>query len=458
MRQMLVLLASITLTAAVFADAEPGYRAIVEAEEEVYRFVDPKNGSGPFWCFGNTCIVRAGQDVVASGIETLPNAKPLNNTRWLLFRRTEQGWQPPQKDSTGRTREPSPLGVFPDGTVLLSANPTLAADAYAGPAQPQILRFSPKAAEPPQTILPKWQGKPEFTEHSYRSFAVDGPRREFILLQNIGYTHAEWAFCDAAGQWSAGKLTWPRGAEYAKPQPIRVCYPSVQLRDRAVYFCGVSDIVEPNEAWRAYKEQLTGQKWDYDIRRLFFTWTKDITTGKFNDWVEVASREKTCGWILPCDLWADADGTVHLLWTERAIDVRLRKQFFPNEKQSEALNYATIKNGVVTSRRAIVLVEEGDGQSPLPGRGRFIVTPQGKLFVFLVVQVRDAKGQRVPENRLVEIGRDGKLGPFVTVPLKTPLATFFTASVRAGCAPSNTLDLLGEVGTTVRYARARITE
>ena len=37
------------------------------------------------------------------------------------------------------------------------------------------------------------------------------------------------------------------GEEYAKPQPIRVCYPSVQLRDCAVYFCGVSDIVEPNE-------------------------------------------------------------------------------------------------------------------------------------------------------------------------------------------------------------------
>ncbi len=28
-----------------------------------------------------------------------------------------------------------------------------------------------------------------------------------ILLQNVGYTHAEWAFRDADGRWSAqGKL------------------------------------------------------------------------------------------------------------------------------------------------------------------------------------------------------------------------------------------------------------
>ena len=133
-----------------------------------------------------------------------------------------------------------------------------------------------------------------------------------ILFQNIGYTHAEWTFLDRDGRWSArGKLAWPWGAEYDKPQPIRVCYPNVALVDRAVYFCGVSDVVEPYHEWREYKRKLTGRKVGLRLPRLFFTWSDDITTGKFHEWVEIASRDKTCGWISPGDLWVAPDGAVH---------------------------------------------------------------------------------------------------------------------------------------------------
>src|SRR5439155_16768503 len=170
-----------------------------------------------------------------------------------------------------------------------------------------------------EKILPVWDGAPKFSEHSYRSFAADGPNRELILFQNIDYTHAEWAFRDQRGKWSAqGKLIWPWGAEYDQPQPIRVCYPNVALKNRAVHFCGVSDIVEPNQKWRAYKKELTGRDWDYDFRRLFYTWTPDITREKFRDWIEIASRDKTGGWISPGDLWVAPDGSAHLVWTERA--------------------------------------------------------------------------------------------------------------------------------------------
>ena len=457
-KTVLLFIAGAILPGNVLA-AEPALRAVVEAEEEVYHYEDPGNGAGPFWCFGCTCIVRSGEHVLVSGTEKIPDAKPLNNTRWLLYARTAEGWRLQQKDTTGRTREPSPLGVLPDGTVLMSVNPTLAKpDAYSGPAQPQILRFDARRPDKPfQTLMPAWDHQPAFTEHSYRSFAVDGAGHELILFQNIDYTHAEWAFWDRDGKWSqCGRLAWPWGADYAKPQPIRICYPSVQLRERAVYFCGVSDIVEPNPAWRDYKKQATGREWDYDFRRLFFTWAPDITSGQFKPWVEVASSEKTCGWIFPCDLWAEAGGTVHILWTERAIDTRLREKFFPGEKQSEALNYARIKEGLVIARRSILLCREDDASGPIPGRGRFHITPDGRMFVFLHASVPDATGKRIDENRLVEIRSDGTLGPFVPVPLKVPMATFFTASVRAGCAPSDTIDLLGETGQTIRYARVRI--
>ena len=438
--------------------SEPGLRAIVEIEEEVYRYEPANNGAGPMWCSGSTCLVRIGEKVFAGGLETLKGAKPLNNCRWTLLGRRETGWVPEQADSKGRTREPCPLACFHDGRLFLSANPTLTGpSARAGPARPQILQFSttdPKA--PFQMILPKWQGKPAFTEHSYRSFAADGRRGEMILFQNVGYTHVEWAFSDSQGQWIAqGKLKWPWGAEYDKPQPIRVCYPNVALRDRAVYFCGVSDIIEPYGKWREHKRKLTGRSWDYDFRRLFFTWSDDIITGKFNGWIEIASRDKTCGWISPCDLWAAPDGLVHLLWTERAIDTRLRKEFFPDAKQSQALNYAVVRQGKVIRRRSLAVAGEGlSGE--IPGGGRFHVTPDNRLLVFHYVSGTDRAGKRVSENRLLEITSGGRPTPAVRAALKHPFTSFFTATIRAGSKPSRTLDLLGQcVGRphAIRYAR-----
>ena len=439
----------------------PPVRPIVEAEEEVYRYEPANNGAGPMWCSGSTCLVRIGENVFASGLETLAQRKPLNNCRWLLFQRGVNGWELQQSDPNGSTREPCPLVAFDDGRLFLSANPTLTpADQHAGPARPEILQFDsahPKA--PFQTILPQWDGEPPFSEHSYRSFAADGARGELILLQNIGYAHAEWTFRDASSQSSAcGKLVFPWGADYEKPVPIRVCYPNVMLQDRAVYFCGVSDIVEPNLQWRAYKKQLTGRDWDYDFRRLFFTWTEDITKAKFHDWIEVASREKTCGWIFPCDLWVAADGIVHLLWTERALDTRLREKFFPDAKQSLALNYATIRDGQVEGRRSLILAEEGR-PGLTAGAARFHVTPDQRLWVICYVSGTGAGGKSVSENRLFEMLPDGTAGEPVSVPLKQPFTSFFTTTIRGGSPPSDTLDLLGVragSGNAISYGRIRL--
>jgi hypothetical protein len=452
---------ALLLAAGPTAAAEQSLQPVVEVEEDVYRYEPANNGSGPMWCRGSTCLVRIGDNVFASGIETLPQYQPLNNCRWTLFKRAADGWQLQQADTNGRTREPSPLVGFPDGRVFLSVNPTLTdPEVRSGPARPEILQFdSSNPTAPFETILPKWHGTPPFTEHSYRSFAADGPSRELILLQNIGYTHAEWAFRDAEGNWAtSGKLKWPWGAEYDKPQPIRVCYPNVMLKDRAVHFCGVSDIIEPYNRWRTYKKQITGRDWDYDFRRLFYTWTEDVTGGEFHEWVEVASRDKTCGWIFPCDLWVAPDGEVHVLWTERAIDTRLRAEFFPEAKQSQALNYAIVRDGQITSRRTLVLAEEG-GANEIASAARFQVTPENRLFVFYYVSGTDAEGKRVSQNRLLELRADGAAGESVTVPLKHPLSAYFTATLRGGSPPSNVLDLLGtraDAANTISYARIRL--
>ena len=92
----------------------------VEVEASLYTYEPANNGAGPLWCYGSTCLVRVGQDVFASGLETLPGAKPLHNVRWTLYRRTEDGWKLQQKDEQGRTREPCPLVCFPHGRLFAS--------------------------------------------------------------------------------------------------------------------------------------------------------------------------------------------------------------------------------------------------------------------------------------------------------------------------------------------------
>jgi len=429
----------------------------VEIEEDVYTYTNADNGAGPMWCHGSTCLVRIGSRLFASGLETVPDAKPLNNCRWMLFERRPTGWERVRLDADGRTREPAPIVGFEDGRLFLSANPTLGVgpEPNGGPARPEILEFkAAAAAATPKVLTPVWAGTPAFREHSYRSFAADGTAGEWVLFNNIGYTHAEWTFYDRSGGWRRqGQLKWPWGAEYEKPEPIRVCYPNVALRDRAVHFCGVSDILEPNSAWREFKRQVTGKQWDYDFRRLFYTWTPDLEKQPFSEWLEIASREKTCGWISPGDLYAAPGGDVHVLWSERGLDERLRAKFFPGEKQTNSLNYALIRKGRIVRRTTLAEATEDQG-GIVASAGRFQVAPDGKVFVVFF-----AAGKGASENRVLELRPDGSPGPAVSLGLKQPFTFYFTATTRGGSPPSRTLEMLGQragAANTISYARVRL--
>lgn len=436
----------------------PALAVNVEVEEDLYVVRPANNGAGPMWSAGSATLVRHGDRVFASGIETLPELKPLNNVRWMLFERDREGWRLRAADPSGRTREPCPLGVFDDGRIFLSGNPTLLGPEASGggEARPDLWWFQARRSDAPvEQTFPVWEGNPKFSEHSYRSLAVDGRRGEFLLLQNIGYTHAEWTLRDRSGAWSRrGRLMWPEGSSGGSRAPVRVCYPALSLRDRRVAFFGVSDIVEPNIEWRAFKRQLTGQEWDYDFRRLFYTWTPDVGRTDFAPWVEISSREPTAGFTWPCDLWQAADGDAHLLWTERAIDTRLREKFFPGAVQSHTLHYAVVREGAVRLRRVLFEAREGEA-TPVASAARFHADPAGRLFVVYFWSGGGVSG----ENRIAELRGDGVLGTPLTLPLRRPFTSFFTASERAGSRPSRVLDLLGmQAGRsdTITYARVRL--
>ena len=124
MRSNVWFLLTSVATALLCRAAPPPLEPVVEAEEVVYSYVGADNGSGPMWCHGNSCVVRLGDAVLVSGLETITGAKPLNNCLPLLYTRGASGWKQVFK-GTGRTREPCPLVAFPDGRVFMSINPTL---------------------------------------------------------------------------------------------------------------------------------------------------------------------------------------------------------------------------------------------------------------------------------------------------------------------------------------------
>ena len=129
---MMMMIAGLMGAGVSGAGGSPALDPVVEAEEVVYSFGNANNGSGPSWTSGNTCLVRVGDDLLASGIEVLADQPRLNNVRWILFKRTGAGWELQQADEKGRTREPSPLIAFPDGRAFLSVNPTLTAPGTEG--------------------------------------------------------------------------------------------------------------------------------------------------------------------------------------------------------------------------------------------------------------------------------------------------------------------------------------
>ena len=421
----------------------------VRTEEIVYETCDWKNGAGTTWCFGSTCLIRQGDTVIASG-NVLLDVASMNRIRWTLWQRRNGKWELLHRDQKDRTREPSPLILLGD-RLQLSINPTVVEDvnddSYHLAARPDVLTFNIHApAEPPIALGLTWDGDPPFTEHSYRNFVCDPANDRFVLFNNVGYSHAEWTLYQANEWEAAGRLVWPWEENYDRPQSVRICYPAIQVNDRAVHFCGVSDVPEPYKKFKDAKQAARPRSLDFDFRRLFYTWTPDIANEDFGGWVEVSSRDATCGLLKPMDLCIRDDGGVHLIWTEQALDTDIRERFYPDEKQSWALMYALLRDGVVLKKHALRLKEEGS-TGPEPRWGRFHIGADGRLIV-----IHHDRGDH-PVTGILVLGEQGEIVDSAEIPLETHIDLSFNASHRCGNARGNIIDLLGSNPDHVaRYA------
>ncbi|MBI4606512.1 MAG: right-handed parallel beta-helix repeat-containing protein, partial [Planctomycetes bacterium] len=435
---------------------------VVEVEEEVARCAPPGNGAGPLWCYGAPLIARRGDEVFASAMETGEGVPLLCNTRPRIFRKRGDGaWELLWRPEGFREREPCPLAALEEALILSVSSSKEPPGTKYGAADPHLLAFhapgSPGGSggpagsglAAPEPLRPPWPAEATFTDHSYRGLAVDAARGEVLAL-NIDARSSEqrWSFRDAPGAWSSsGAIRFP----------IRSCYPQVALRDRAAHVLAIGDIVEPVEEWKRYKSETTGSAWDYVFRRLFYSWARDIGREGFSEPLEVETADATAGHISNLDLWIDAAGAAHLLYTRRNVSSPLlRDRFFPGTPIATALVHVVVVDGRIARRETLLEGGEGRGGA-VPGHARLHAAGDGRLFAVFFVSGSDG-GRPVSEDRLIEVLPER--GRAVRIPLRQPFTSFFTACERGGSAPSRVLDLFGIAGDgqVLRYARVRLPE
>ena len=472
------------------AAEEAPFEVVVEVEEDAFpmpAYLDTNNGSGMFWGSGNTHLVRIGDRLFASAHEVVPGCAPLNNARWALYERTAEGWRLCQRDEKERTREDSPLAVGQGGRLLLSANPTLApwVDAppdfskqqmgrrggelshpwRGGPARPEFLEFDlAQPSLPPKVWLPPWKNEPKFTEHTYRSFSADGENGEFLLTNNIGYTHAEWALLDRNREWHTGQIHWPKRTVDPKYTPYharnaRVNYRNVILRDRAVHVFGES----PYNIWNRIdpeKPETWGRaNWGGRMRKLHYAWSPDILNVPFSEWTVLDDTMDDGGVVFLGDTWLAPDGRVHAVWTKGPIHPGLRDKHFPDIKRDRHLCYGVAKEGRVVEKR--VLLSGGETTGPLwpEGKPRFHVTPDHQIYILFYVRGATEQTKRETGLHALRIEPDGSASPHVRIPLKYAGSTFYTTTPRSGNALTETAELLDSAtvdGKSMnRYVRLR---
>lgn len=438
-----ILLATSVFVLSSVAYAQSAVNVRVAAEEDVYTYEPPDNGSGPLWSFGCTTIARSGDEVIISEQETGEGVPRLCNTRWRLRKRTSDGAWPVVAEAEGyHQREPCVLAVTGDGNLFLNVNTSsMPAGTEYGPCEPHLLRFQVGSASwEGEKLAPAWTGEPYFTDHSYRGYAADSGRDELLMLNIDAKTSVQnWSWLTAAGKTrNHGQITFP----------IRSCYPQVALKDGAGYVLAVSDIVEPVEAWRSYKFEQTQRTWDYVFRILYFTATPDLAKTPFGEPVEIANVDATGGHISNQDLWIAPDGTAYIMYLERAVaSEMMRDKYFPELSVLNTLHLALVKDGVVQSRR--VLFEGTDARQA--GWARFQETPDGSLYAVLSVSGEDGG------DKLMRISPEDAGNTLTPIPLEKPMSAFLLATVRAGNAPSNIIDMHGPTAdTAMGYAQVII--
>ncbi len=155
--------------------------------------------------------------------------------------------------------------------------------------------------------------------------------------------------------------------------------------------------------------------------------------------------DKTAGGITNQDMWIAPDGAALLMYKESEVaSALMRDKFFPGKSLLNSMHLAVVRDGAVVSRRVLHAGVEGCEA----GWARFHTAADGTVYAVLHVTGPEAG------NKLMQVWPEIENPPLIPLPAAQPLTSFFLSSVRLGSRPSDTIDILGPVGNTMRYIRA----
>lgn len=411
-------------------------------DEQVYTYTSPNNGSGPLWGYGSSAIVRDQGRVFICATETGENIPPLCNTRWHILTKNGESWETWAGAPHYRQREPCLLALT-QNHLILSVNDSLTKPGtHYQACQPHLIRMDISGnGKILKSLMPTWDPKARFTDHSYRGMATD-PESKGILLLNIDAVTSEqnWIYLNPEGDTvHQGKIVFP----------IRSCYPQVQLRHSFGAVMAISDIREPNKAWADYKKEQTGREWDYVFRVLYWTANHHIDREQFQSPVEIANVNATAGHISNQDLYVDGDLNSWMLYSKRDVQSELmRDKFFPTHSTRNELWLTKVSK--LGERRFSHRIQPKEWAGGTPGWSRFHQTPDGKLWIISFV------GGSKPGNWVTELSDEGKVAFTESIPFKDPFRSFLTTSYRNGHAPSNRLDIIGMQSKPMTLFHGRI--
>ena len=414
----------------------------VEIEEPVTQWVSGISAAAPLWCWGAPLLVRVGQEVYVS----IAEPGPTREQRWRVWHRGPQGWEVLYQADAFEEPEPCPLVGLPDGRLFLSISPHKGPPGD-GKVDPHLVQLGADGQSPSVHVRASWPNEPGLTLPTYRGITADAGNGELLAVSIAGPDY-QASYMDWAGAWHP--VTVP-------PFPIRTCYVSLALVDRAAHMLSIGDMIEPVPEWYAFKQKT--QSAGFTFRRLFYTYTPNVLAEPFAQPTEIDSAEQTAGDIRHLDLYVDARGRAHLLYLKHDYsDGALVQQFLSGQSSTCQLIHVIVDQGEVVSRRVIldgsqsVRVGTSEG-APSCHYARLVVREDGRIRALICATI----GGRTL-MLLASLGDTQPAEALEPIPMAHPMMAFFTSSPRSGSAPSNIVDLLGlsANASELRYARIRL--
>ncbi|MCZ6634788.1 MAG: hypothetical protein O7G87_15410 [bacterium] len=263
--------------------------------------VDNLSNSPPFWEYHQSIIVRHGDRVYVTIMETLEAGFSSFQKQWTLYERTEDGWQKRYSSLPNqRLNQPPLLLADRQNTLHVFAWPEGVLTHFMFDMTEGL--FNPAVGSP----------EPGFTEFwPWLGGSINASGDILTVIVTAGDPRLHYLFREATTQaWTPGTvLTFPDRLE--SPTGFdRHTFPFVIMNGREVHIFSAQDIEDPVKI-------AEGASYTFSSRRLDYYYSPDILKEPFQT-VPVANIENTRGWLHNDDMLLDRSGTIHILyWIQR---------------------------------------------------------------------------------------------------------------------------------------------